>query len=107
MSQVVRRLVIRNSREGGQTKSKQLRRERRRTQAARVRSPLTSRGMPKSVPTWGGPSGQNRTIVDTQTRTSAHMTDVVRCIHLDQKTVGIMKFERFLGITVEFQIEFR
>ena len=54
-----------------------------------------------------GTSRQNRTIVDTQTRTSAHMTDVVRCIHLDQKTVGIMKFERFLGITVEFQIEFR
>ena len=26
---------------------------------------------------------QNRTIIDTQTRTSAHMTDVVRRIHLD------------------------
>ena len=43
---------------------------------------------------------------DTQTRRSAHMTDVVRCVHLNQETVRIIKFEGFLRITtVEFQIE--
>lgn len=50
--------------------------------------------------------GQKSTIEDTQTRRSAHMTDVVRCVHLNQETVRIIKFEGFLRITtVEFQIE--
>ena len=45
-------------------------------------------------------------IEDTQTRRSAHMTDVVRCVHLNQETVRIIKFEGLLRITtVEFQIE--
>jgi hypothetical protein len=41
-----------------------------------------------------------------QTRRSVHMTDVVRCVHLNQETVRIIEFEGFLRITtVEFQIE--